>query len=359
MTLMALELQSESQSGESDRAVPPPAGCILCYPAIDMSINSWMTDEQVQLIREGTRSSRSGAGARWRGRHPTRTAAATAATAADANEAVLRRKSEEYHKLTPATSRANSPFAPHERRSELELEFERRASSLARHQQAAKSQSQSHSHPTAVPALRTRLAMSSMISYFNDRILTPEMMRAMIILYIGPYHRPDFASDYLLSPILAPDVLLARFPRTYILTGERDPLVDDTVIFAGRIRQARARAVKRRVGDQSGGDADSDADSDCEDSTDSYSDSHVMTTLLPGVSHGFMQLVPLYHPAWELIERCAGWIRDIYEEQDAGRRRQQEREQERERGIGREMERKRERERERDQQKQWKSAQRT
>ncbi len=82
--------------------------------------------------------------------------------------------------------------------------------------------------------------MSSMISYFNDRVLTPEMMRAMIILYIGPHNRPDFASDYLLCPILAPDVLLARFPKTYFLTGERDPLVDDTVIFSGRLRRVKA-----------------------------------------------------------------------------------------------------------------------
>ena len=81
-----------------------------------------------------------------------------------------------------------------------------------------------------------------MISYFNDRILTPEMMRAMIILYIGPHHRPDFGSDYLLSPCLAPDSLLAAFPRTWMLTGERDPLVDDTVIFAGRLRQAKRGA---------------------------------------------------------------------------------------------------------------------
>ena len=94
--------------------------------------------------------------------------------------------------------------------------------------------------------LRTRLAMSSMISYFNDRILSPEMLRAMIILYIGPYNRPDFATDFLLSPLLAPDSLLARFPKVYMLTGERDPLVDDTVIFAGRLRQAHLQKFKER-----------------------------------------------------------------------------------------------------------------
>ena len=89
--------------------------------------------------------------------------------------------------------------------------------------------------------LKTRLAVPSLISYVSDRVLTPEMLRAMIILYIGPHSRPDFATDFLLSPVLAPDSLLAQFPKTYFLTGERDPLVDDTVIMAGRIRAAKSR----------------------------------------------------------------------------------------------------------------------
>jgi hypothetical protein len=29
-------------------------------------------------------------------------------------------------------------------------------------------------------------------------------MRAMALLYIGPYRNPDFAIDYHISPILAP-----------------------------------------------------------------------------------------------------------------------------------------------------------
>jgi hypothetical protein len=54
----------------------------------------------------------------------------------------------------------------------------------------------------------------------------------------------NFKKDYLLSPVVAPDELLARFPKTYLLCGEKDPLVDDTVVFAGRLREAKARARK-------------------------------------------------------------------------------------------------------------------
>lgn len=83
------------------------------------------------------------------------------------------------------------------------------------------------------------LAISLMIFYFNDCILIPEMMRAMIIFYISLYNYLNFSSDFLFSLILTPEDLLARFLKIYFLTGERDSLVDDIIIFVGRIRQAK------------------------------------------------------------------------------------------------------------------------
>ena len=73
-------------------------------------------------------------------------------------------------------------------------------------------------------------------------------MRAMAILYIGPYQNPDFATDYCLSPILTPAHLLAQFPPLLLQCGEKDPFVDDTVIFAGRVREAkRARKAELKL----------------------------------------------------------------------------------------------------------------
>jgi len=67
----------------------------------------------------------------------------------------------------------------------------------------------------------------------------------MAILYIGPHRNPDFATDYHISPILAPSHLLAQFPPLLMQCGEKDPFVDDTVIFAGRVREAkRARKTE-------------------------------------------------------------------------------------------------------------------
>ncbi|KAJ1827788.1 hypothetical protein LPJ56_001474 [Coemansia sp. RSA 2599] len=89
------------------------------------------------------------------------------------------------------------------------------------------------------------LSMTSSFTYFNDQILTPEMMRAMIIMYIGPNGRPNFRTDYYLSPAVAPDHLLERFPPVYFMCGEKDPMVDDTVLFAARIRKAKQRSAEK------------------------------------------------------------------------------------------------------------------
>lgn len=119
-----------------------------------------------------------------------------------------------------------------------------------------------------------RLIASSILTHIHDRILTPEHMRALILLYVGRH--ADLATDYLLSPVLAPESLLVGFPPTRILTGECDPLVDDGLLFAGRLRQAQ---------------------------TD------VQVELVPGVSHGFLQMAGIFPEGWVWIEQSAQWIR--------------------------------------------------
>lgn len=67
----------------------------------------------------------------------------------------------------------------------------------------------------------------------DERVLERYQMRAMAILYVGPKQNPDFQTDYYISPILAPEGLLAQFPPVLMICGEKDPFVDDTVIWAG------------------------------------------------------------------------------------------------------------------------------
>lgn len=334
MVLMILQSGStETRRWHGERAIPPPAGVILIYPALDMNIGNWMTDEQMSLIRD---------------RKVRKT-----------NKPILRHKSDDYRHLAPNTPGAsdnsdsddegtNKPTREvngSKPMSERVLTSPQTMIKLSAAHTGKDSNTvpsigngdiangnTSHSSedmttangelpptpnmtqpPTpaavapaapAAPAttIKTRLATSSMISYFNDRILTPEMMRAMIILYVGPHHRPDFSTDFLLSPCLAPESLLAKFPRTWIITGERDPLVDDTVIFAGRLRQAkRAEWVTAR-----------ELGLDWARGTFREED-WVNVDLIPGISHGFLQFVSVFPEGWKYINRCAKWIDEAFD----------------------------------------------
>lgn len=327
MVLMILQSGStETRRWQGEQALPPPVGCVLIYPALDMNIGNWMTDEQMALIRD---------------RRVRQT-----------NKSILRHKSDDYRQLAP-----NTPYGSDDSGSEDERPKRVGNGNMAASDRVLTSPqtmirlSAAHTnkdstavvlpnintnltngHTVATPdslspaatrnpnspetprvfqkpttpappttAIKTRLATSSMISYFNDRILTPEMMRAMIILYIGPHHRPDFSTDYLLSPCLAPDSLLAKFPRTWMLTGERDPLVDDTVIFAGRLRQAKR--AEFTTGKELGLDW----------ARGSFREEEaVVVELVPGISHGFLQFVGVFPEGWRHIFRCAAWIEEAF-----------------------------------------------
>ncbi|KAI9661562.1 MAG: hypothetical protein M1829_006253 [Trizodia sp. TS-e1964] len=289
MTLMILQsADTNFRRWRGEESIPSPDGLVLIYPSLDMNIGNWMTDEQMSLIRDKrTRNT---------------------------NKSVLRRKSEDYSKLTPGTphvSEDEEDASPPQTDGELGkitngvLSLEPgKLTSTAQANVSVATQSANLASSKPQP-LKTRLAMSSMISYFNDRILTPEMMRAMIILYVGPHNRPDFSTDFLLSPLLAPESLLARFPKTYFLTGERDPLVDDTVIFAGRIRQAKAAVWQERheLGLAKGHFDEGE---------------WVEVQLIPGISHGFLQFVSVFPEGWRHIYRCARWCEELFARAEHG-----------------------------------------
>ena len=297
LVMMIIESGStNTRQYQGQSSLPIPDGLILIYPGLDMNIGNWMSDEQMSLIKD---------------RRMRKT-----------NKNIIRRKSMHYTFAagTPhqsddedaSPSKMTSPPVP-EQDNGLEAlavltdtsapEFSTATPALLSPPITRKHERRSSSSYRPEP-LRTRLAMSSMISYFNDRILTPEMMRAMIILYIGPHNRPDFSQDYLLSPILAPDSVLCHFPKTYFLTGERDPLVDDTVIFAGRLR--RAKATLHRAEQASNVHFRKEFD-----------DRDVVeVSLIPGISHGFLQFAGVFPEGWKYIHKCGKWIDQIFMESD-------------------------------------------
>ncbi|GAM37608.1 hormone-sensitive lipase [Talaromyces pinophilus] len=274
MTIMILQSgRTETRKWLGEVPLPPPDGLVLIYPSLDMNIGGWMTEEQMSLIQD-------------RGMRKT-------------NERVLRRKSEDYSRLTPNSPLSTSSDHPKQESSPVKDYFSNRPQNKDSAKAITKADPTAPNQPTQI---KTRIAVSSMISYFGDRILTPEMMRAMIILYIGPHNRPDFKTDFLLSPILAPDAILATFPKTYFITGERDPLVDDTVIFAGRIRQAKLQRFRERQ------------DLALEKSRVEFNEKdHVEVNLIPGISHGFVNFPGIFPDGRKHIHKCAKWITELLE----------------------------------------------
>lgn len=157
-------------------------------------------------------------------------------------------------------------------------------------------------------------------------------MRAMAILYIGPHRNPDFATDYFISPILTPSSLLAQFPPLLVQCGERDPFGDDTVIFAGRVREAkRARKAELdlvltsksakfgeglRMTEVHLDDIPEDDIARMTAERDQLAreteDDWVQMVLFSDWSHGYLQMMTLMSEAKAVVEDLADWIEDAF-----------------------------------------------
>ncbi|KAN0064668.1 hypothetical protein ACQY0O_002298 [Thecaphora frezii] len=172
--------------------------------------------------------------------------------------------------------------------------------------------------------INTRLTMTSMAGYFQDRIITQGMLRAMAILYIGPRRQPDFDHDYFLSPIVAPPRLLAEFPPVLFICGEKDPLCDDTVVMAGKIREAKlakkAEIERRRAGGSarfgeqlrmSSGAGASMAKDPIEDESP---EDWVLMRIIEGWSHGFLQMSSLLPESKQVISFLGTWMSLTFED---------------------------------------------
>src|ERR1043165_3321108 len=137
-------------------------------------------------------------------------------------------------------------------------------------------------------------------------------MRAMAILYLGPNNYPDFSSDYLLSPIVGPDELLAQFPKVYLMCGEKDPFVDDTVVFAGRIREAKRRKKQMANGGKFGEYLRMSSVNKASKSDDT--DDWVEVKILQGISHAFLQIMPFLPESKGAVRAIASWLSESLQE---------------------------------------------
>lgn len=148
-------------------------------------------------------------------------------------------------------------------------------------------------------------------------------MRAMAILYMGPKRRPDFESDYYISPILAPSALLVQFPPILLTCGEKDPFVDDTVIFAGRIREAKRARKAEILRGMAGRSArfgedlrmsvgESAANKEQRRLLEETDEDWVDMRIIEGWSHGYLQMPTLLPEVRTTIDQIAEWMDDSF-----------------------------------------------
>lgn len=137
-------------------------------------------------------------------------------------------------------------------------------------------------------------------------LLLSGQMWAMAILYLGPRWEAGIEGDYHISPILAPLRLLAEFPPLLMQCGGKDPLVDDTMIFAGRVREAKSHLQNRATGQ--GIDTETDAEDRC-----------VRMQIFPEWSHGYLQMPSIMGDARGAINDIADWITDAFRSTRPGR----------------------------------------
>ncbi|KAF9547012.1 hypothetical protein EC957_009016 [Mortierella hygrophila] len=127
----------------------------------------------------------------------------------------------------------------------------------------------------ARPGRGDGMTLNSKAAFMDDQVLGSSFLRALMVMYIGGDTKLDHKSNYLVSPIYTPDHILAQYPRTYIITGEKDPLVDDSIIFMAKMRRSKRAA---------GADLESDT-----------------LRIVSGVSHAFMQMTGVVPEMKDLV----------------------------------------------------------
>lgn len=172
-------------------------------------------------------------------------------------------------------------------------------------------------------AIRPSLSMTSRMSYFQDRLLAPESMFTLFTRS-SDARNGTLIPEWISSPVqrYRGYVPLARPSRargdaraipTHLLfnrystscnarpSGEKDPLVDDTVVFAARIRNAKESArmaarhtyMRRRHASSSSAGSTRSANSSLFDAPSGASaeDYDVHVKILEGFSHAFFNMV--------------------------------------------------------------------
>ena len=137
-------------------------------------------------------------------------------------------------------------------------------------------------------------------------------MRAMAILYLSN-RNPDFSTDYQVSPIMTPSEILARFPRVLMQCGEKDPFVDDTIIFAGRLRESKRARLRELTTRMERGECSETEAEEWARLNGEREEDWVEMALFPEWSHGYLQMGRLMKEATAVIVDIGIWIGEVFE----------------------------------------------
>jgi len=394
VVLKVLELRNQASTSRHPVILPLPTALVLTYPALDFNFTSWMSDENLRVLRSEQSSTNVPALRELVEQKDHWAHVVGRLTAYICNTLTplqsplamvkdkkprkrLKRRSSwretlrgftsggetdaESHRSLPQSPRPDLPtldtgamadaesdsendfseYAEKDRPLQARIKYKYeggarlpRSESALERQQLQLSLAVAAANSKAMngrPGTGTRLTMSSRTGYFADRIISPSMMRAMAILYIGPKRNPDFGTDWRISPLLTPSYLLAQFPPVLLQCGEKDPFVDDTVIFAGRIREAkRARKVEldlllsgksARFGEglrmsSDNAHLDSRTLAELKRERDKLAKENeedwVQMTLFSEWSHGYLQMASLMKAAIPVINELGDWIHQAF-----------------------------------------------
>ncbi|RKP26261.1 Alpha/Beta hydrolase protein, partial [Syncephalis pseudoplumigaleata] len=235
---------------ESPKPLVPLAGLVLVYPSLDFNMRCWIEPKNADLVRN-----------------------------------------ESAHSL-PSLAETRDHLG-----HKSPLAFGPDTVSAWRRIRSQSLQERTGARVASLKEKSARLMMTSQASYTADRMLTLDMLRAMVIMYLGPHRHPDFEREYYVAPIVAPEHLIAQLPPVYIICGERDPLVDDSIRFAARIRQAKLQLWKRKHAATDAAGFDEDL--------------HVRLKVVEGASHAFLHMVALYPPTKTIIGLLGGWFEEL------------------------------------------------
>lgn len=112
---------------------------------------------------------------------------------------------------------------------------------------------------------------------------------------------------------MTPSEILARFPRVLMQCGEKDPFVDDTIIFAGRLRESK-RACLRELGTKMEKGECSEAEAEeWARLKEEREEDWVEMALFPEWSHGYLQMGRLMKEVTAVIDDIGVWIGEVFE----------------------------------------------